>query len=103
MTKDMENDPAVRVMAVVAVVAMFVVLCLPFACNNEKPGPQSIVVIEVYQEEVNANDGVVEKDWMTLIQLDAGSRQVVSGKWGVAGDTIRNMIVGACGIHPYRE
>lgn len=54
--------------------------------------PHTLIVINVYQEDVDANDGVIERHWKTLVTLEDGSRDILDGIWGTPGDTLKNMV-----------
>lgn len=40
-------------------------------------------VIDIYQEEVDANDGCVQKEWRTTVELENGCRTIMHGKFAV--------------------
>jgi hypothetical protein len=47
-------------------------------------------VVEIYQEEVDANDGVIQKSWRTTIESDTGQRSILSGKFAAkTGETFK--------------
>lgn len=54
-----------------------------------KPIEYKVTVIETYLEESNANDGKVEHDWMTTVEIDNGSRAILRGKYGKPGDSFK--------------
>jgi hypothetical protein len=61
-------------------------------CSGDKIPEYTLVVLGVYLEDVKANDGAVERDWMTNFHIiETDSRQISTGKWGCVGDTLRNM------------
>jgi hypothetical protein len=47
-------------------------------------------VVEIYQQEVDANDGVVQKEWRTTIESDTGHRAILFGKYAATtGETFK--------------
>ena len=63
-------------------------ILLIVGCSGKNSSIHQLTVLEVYEENVKANDGVVENDWRTLCEVDNGSRTVLRGKYGVPGDTL---------------
>jgi hypothetical protein len=49
--------------------------------------PHKAKVVAVYQEDVDANDGQVQKAWRTTLHLDNDGRVILPGKYGETGDT----------------
>lgn len=52
--------------------------------------PHTLKVVEIYQEDIEANDGVIRKSWRTTVELENGTRDILWGKYAVTnGDTFR--------------
>lgn len=48
--------------------------------------PHEAKIVAVYQEDVDANDGCVQKAWRTTVHLDNNGRTILQGKFGEPGD-----------------
>lgn len=63
-----------------------------FSCTfKETKKLHTITIVDIYQEQINPNDGEYELRWRTIAVLEDSSRVVMDGKFGVPGDTMYNM------------
>lgn len=52
-----------------------------------KKQPCLIRIIDTYQKDIEANDGVLKRAWKTVIELPNNSRCIADGKYGKTGDS----------------
>lgn len=48
--------------------------------------PHKARIVAVYEEDVDANDGQVQKEWRTTIHLENDGRMILPGQYGATGD-----------------
>ncbi|MFX0132988.1 MAG: hypothetical protein ACFFDN_05010 [Candidatus Hodarchaeota archaeon] len=52
-------------------------------CSIKK---RQLLIIDIYLEDIEANDGQIQKGWKTVIELTNKSRDILNGKYGKIGD-----------------
>ena len=72
------------------------ILLMTVSCSNKEEKivihkRHTLVILDVFQADLQANDGVVKKEWRTLVKLETGARSIMEGKYGTVGDTLFNM------------
>jgi uncharacterized protein YcfL len=72
------------------------VLLMVVSCSSEgkevvESKQHTLVILDVFQADIQANDGVIKKEWRTLVKLESGARSIMEGKYGAVGDTLFNM------------
>jgi hypothetical protein len=84
----------------IILIFLLMVCCVPVPKQPEKkPYIHTLVIVEVYQEDVEANDGEVQRRWKTTVKITTnGGRDILNGKWGMVGDTLNMYYGGCCGL-----
>ena len=67
--------------------ALVAAACCCAAASGCSPKPYMATVVAVYEEDVDANDGAVQRAWRTTVHLrETGGRLILAGQYGVTGD-----------------
>jgi hypothetical protein len=76
----------VKTRSVLVAVILAVVSSALLGCAR---GPYEAKIVEVYQEDIDANDGQVQRAWYTTLDLQDRGRVILYGKYGETGDVVK--------------